>query len=94
MNENPYLPRKAEILSIVQETQSDLDIKTFRLRFTDGSQMDFMPGQFVELSIPGVGEAPFGFASNPLEKSYIELTIKRTGKLTDALHDLKAGNHV
>lgn len=94
MNQNPYLPLKAEILSIVQETQSDLDIKTYRLRFTDGAQMDFMPGQFVELSIPGVGEAPFGFASNPLEKDYLELTIKRTGKLTDALHGLKAGDSV
>jgi sulfhydrogenase subunit gamma (sulfur reductase) len=91
---NPYLPRKAEILDIIQETESDLDIKTYRLKFTDGQGMDFMPGQFVEFSIPGAGEAPFGFASSPLEKEYIELSIKRVGKLTDALHSLKKGSFV
>jgi sulfhydrogenase subunit gamma (sulfur reductase) len=91
---NPYLPRKAEIMDIVQETGSDLDVKTYRLKFSDGMGMDFMPGQFVEFSIPGVGEAPFGFASTPLEKSYIELSIKRVGKLTNALHSLKKGSKV
>jgi sulfhydrogenase subunit gamma (sulfur reductase) len=53
-----------------------------------------MPGQFVELSIPGIGEAPFGFASSPLNKEYFELSIKRAGVLTDALHNLIAGQKV
>ena len=93
MNATPYLPTKAEIVSIVQETTSaDLDVKTYRLKFVNGAVMDFMPGQFVGLSIPGVGEAPFGFASNPLEKDYIELSIKRTGSLTDVIHKLSVGD--
>ncbi len=91
---NPYLPQKAELVEVIQETSSDLDIKTYRLKFTDGGKMDFMPGQFVELSIPGVGEAPFGFASSPLNKEYIELSIKRVGLVTEALHSLKAGSKV
>ena len=90
---NPYLPIKAEIMSVVQETgtaaATDLDIKTYRLRFPSGFKMDFLPGQFVELSIPGIGEAPFGFASDPFIKDYIELTIKKTGVLTDAIHALR-----
>jgi len=89
---NPYLPHKAEIISIVQETNSDLDVKTYRLKFAGDFVMDFLPGQFVELSIPGVGEAPFGFASDPFEKEYIELTIKRTGVLTNAIHALGVGD--
>jgi NAD(P)H-flavin reductase len=56
--------------------------------------MDFMPGQFVELSIPGVGEAPFGFASSPLDKEFVELSIKRVGLVTEALHCLKPGSKV
>ena len=93
MNTNPYLPSKAEIVSIVQETTSaDLDVKTYRFKFVNGGTLDFMPGQFVELSIPGVGEAPFGFASNPLEKDFIEISIKRTGSLTDVIHMLKVGD--
>ncbi len=93
MSENPYLPMKAEIVEIVQETKSDLDIKTYKLKFVDGYKMDFMPGQFIEFSVPGIGEAPFGFASNPLEKDFIELSIKRTGVLTDAIHALKVGDY-
>ncbi|MCL1993893.1 MAG: FAD/NAD(P)-binding protein [Spirochaetes bacterium] len=92
MNENPYLPLKAEILEVIQETSSDLDIKTYVLKFAKGKKIDFMPGQFVEFSIPGIGEAPFGFASNPLRNDTIELTIKRTGKLTNAIHALKPGD--
>jgi sulfhydrogenase subunit gamma (sulfur reductase) len=91
---NPYLPQKAEIVEIIQETTSDLDIKTYKLKFTDGHKMDFMPGQFVELSIPGVGEAPFGFASSPLNTEYIDLSIKRVGYLTEAVHNLSPGSAV
>lgn len=91
---NPYFPQKAQIIDIVQETTSDLDIKTYKLKLTGGAGMDFMPGQFLELSVPGIGEAPFGFASSPLEKEYIELSIKRTGMLTEAIHSLKTGSFV
>ena len=92
MTENPYLPIRTKILSLTQETFSDLDVKTYRLSFTEDYKMDFLPGQFVELSIPGVGEAPFGFASDPFEKEYIDLTIKRTGVLTNAIHALGVGD--
>jgi len=94
MNTNPYLPTKAEIVSIVQETTSaDLDVKTYKFKFVNDAVMDFMPGQFVELSIPGIGEAPFGFASNPLEKDFLEISIKRTGSLTDVIHKLSVGDY-
>jgi len=94
MSTNPYLPLKAEIVDIVQETTSpDLDIKTYKFRFVNGSVMEFEPGQFVELSLPGVGEAPFGFASNPLEKDFLEISIKRTGSLTDVIHKLSVGDY-
>jgi len=101
MTENPYLPIRAKILSVTQETggtdgngNTDLDIKTYRLQFDSGHRMSFQPGQFVELSIPGIGEAPFGFASNPFENETFELTIKRTGVLTEAIHALKDNDHL
>lgn len=86
---NPYMPQKAEIIDIIQETESDVDIKTFRLKLLDGQKMDFMPGQFVELTVPGYGEAPFGFASSPLVEEYVELSIKKIGLVTQAVHNLK-----
>ncbi len=94
-SENPYLPMKAKILKIIQETTSpELDVKTYRLAFEDGHSMEFLPGQFVEFSVPGVGECPFGFASSCLEKDYFEITIKRTGMVTDRIHSLKEGDFV
>lgn len=94
MIDNPYKPQKAEIIQIIQETTSEIDIKTFRLKFVDGAGMEFMPGQFVELSVPGIGEAPFGFASSPLNKEFIELSIKKVGIVTEAIHNLKTGSNV
>ncbi|MCL2111296.1 MAG: FAD/NAD(P)-binding protein [Clostridiales bacterium] len=94
MNDNPYLPLKAEIQEIIQETTSDLDVKTYRLKFAGDRKMEFMPGQFVELSVAGTGEAPFGFASNPLRNDTIDISIKRTGTLTDVIHALKEGDTV
>ncbi len=91
---NPYLPVKAQISEVIQETASDVDIKTFRLKLEDNAVISFMPGQFLELSVPGAGEAPFGFASSPLVLDYIELCIKKMGVLTQAVHELEAGSFV
>jgi NAD(P)H-flavin reductase len=95
MSVNPYLPSKARIEKIIQETTSpELDVKTYRLKFTGGGSMEFMPGQFVELSVPGVGESPFGFSSSPLERGYFEITIKRAGRVTEMIHSLREGDFV
>ena len=51
---NSYVPVKAEIIEVIQETSSDVDIKTFKIKLVDDEKMDFLPGQFVELK-PGVG---------------------------------------
>ena len=94
-NSNPYLPVKAKITNIIQETHSEeLDIKTYRIQLEDGLKMKFQPGQFVEFSIPGVGECPFGFASSPLQEDYFDITIKRTGKVTEKIHALGVGSSV
>jgi NAD(P)H-flavin reductase len=93
MSNNPYQPIKAKVAAITQETSADIDIKTFRVAF-DAPGFSFLPGQFVELSLPGAGEAPFGFASSPLEKGFIELSIKRAGVVTNAAHNLRVGDPV
>jgi len=92
---HPYLPMKARIESIIQETTShDLDVKTFRIKLDGDNVFDFMPGQFVEFSIPGFGECPFGFASMPMVDGCFDITIKRTGKVTNRIHSLDVGSTV
>ena len=54
----------------------------------------FKAGQFVELALPGVGEAPFTPSSSPKISENMEITIMRTGRVTDRLHMMGEGDEV
>jgi len=88
------VPRVATILSQRDETP---DTRTFSLRFRDEGTQEafrFLPGQFLELSVFGVGEAPFCLASSPTRPQSIEVTVRRCGEVTDALHAMAPGEEV
>ncbi len=89
--ENPYIPKQVRITEIV--TENDVNhLKTFKLEFLneqDAQSFRYLPGQFAELTVFGVGESPIGIASSPTEKGYILFTVKRTGRTTEELHALK-----
>jgi NAD(P)H-flavin reductase len=92
MARNPYLPYPARIEEVAVENAAR-DIKTFRLAFADpesAAEFRYMPGQFAELSLPGLGEAPFGIASSPTEAGYLLFSVKRVGLFTGELHSLEA----
>jgi sulfhydrogenase subunit gamma (sulfur reductase) len=89
-----FLPDIARLVDVRDETP---DTKTFTLRFRDlknGGDFHFLPGQFLELSVFGYGEAPFCIASSPTRPDTLETTVRRTGQLTDALHRLGSGEEV
>jgi NAD(P)H-flavin reductase len=83
---NIYQPMGAEILDIIQETEL---IKTFVLK--PESSFSFATGQFVELTIPGVGESPFTPSSSPFKTDTMDVTIMKAGTVTTHLHALKPG---
>ncbi len=82
--ESPYQPTKAKILEIIPETPN---IKTFVLK--PENHLEFKAGQFVQLTVPGTGEAPFTPSSSPYEKEKIEVTVMKVGSVTSVLHSLK-----
>jgi sulfhydrogenase subunit gamma (sulfur reductase) len=89
-----FLPEIACLEKVRDETP---DTKTFTLRFRDqpnGNHFHFLPGQFLELSVFGSGEAPFCIASSPTRPGVFETTVRRTGQLTDQLHRLGNGDEV
>jgi NAD(P)H-flavin reductase len=51
------------------------------------------PGQFVEISIPGVGSFPVS-ACDLVRDSRIVSCIRRTGRVTEALYNLEAGDAI
>lgn len=86
---NPYQPHNARIIGI--DTLIP-DHRLFTLRFEDAalaSGFRHRPGQFVMLSVPGAGEAPFSIASPPTRPGILELCVRRTGRVTDALFRLR-----
>jgi len=87
--ENPYAPQMAEVIEVIEETPT---IKTVVL--TPKPPIEFKAGQFVQLTFPGMGEAPFTPSSSPYDPERLEVTILRTGRVTEALHKVKAGDHL
>jgi len=83
---NPYEPVPAGLVEVIQETPT---IKTFVLEPPE--PMSFRAGQFVQLTLPGVGEAPFTPSSSPYRPERIEVTVLKTGKVTDRLHQAPVG---
>ncbi|OGL45681.1 MAG: hypothetical protein A2161_08495 [Candidatus Schekmanbacteria bacterium RBG_13_48_7] len=88
---NIYVPLKARILSITDETA---DVKTFELQLEneDKKKFDFLPGQFLEISYFGVGEAPFCISSSPTKTSAFDITVRAVGSVTQGLHRLKVND--
>jgi NAD(P)H-flavin reductase len=89
MNPTLYMPIPATIERIEDETP---DIKTFTIRPLE--PMPFEAGQFVELAVPGIGEAPFTPSSSPKITERMEITIMRTGRVTDWLHTMHVGDEL
>ena len=89
MINNPYLPLKTEVIDVIEESST---IKTFRLK--PETPLHFKAGQFIEMSIPGKGEAPFTPSSSPYEKDKLEITIMKAGRVTAMIHNLKKGDMV
>ena len=86
--ENPYLPQLARI-SCIQRLVPDTHL--FQFRFVDeafGERWTHKPGQFVELSVIGTGEAPISISSSPTRRGILELCVRRAGRTTGALFRL------
>jgi len=83
---SPYRPIPVTLEKVVQETPN---IKTFFLK--PEQPVPFRTGQFIELTVPGLGEAPFTPSSSPADPDKMEVTIMKAGVVTDRLHSLEAG---
>jgi len=83
---NIYKPLRATLEEVIVESPL---IKTFVL--IPDEEFVFETGQFIELSVDGVGEAPFTPSSSPLVTDRLEVTVMKTGYVTNIMHELKPG---
>jgi len=83
---SPYIPQPVRLAEALEETPT---IKT--LTVEPESPLGFKAGQFVQLTLPGIGEAPFTPSSSPLRPERLDVTILKTGAVTDRFHECQAG---
>ncbi|MCL4377550.1 MAG: FAD/NAD(P)-binding protein [Actinobacteria bacterium] len=91
---NIYVPEIAKIIRIDTVTPTE---KIFDVSFVDKNMQknfNFEPGQFVECTVFGVGEAPFCLASNPNNKDKFQLCVRSIGNVSNALHNMKEGSRI
>lgn len=65
------------------------DIKRVRFDFQNGETMDFKPGQFIQIKVPGWETVrAYSIASNPKNNTYVELMIRQVykGEATTFVH--------
>jgi NAD(P)H-flavin reductase len=81
------MPAEARIMRVTDQVP---DVRLFDLRFVDpelAQKFTFRPGQFIQLSILGVGEAPFSLPCSPTRQGMFQLGIRRAGSVTNYLFD-------
>jgi NAD(P)H-flavin reductase len=91
---DPYERYPAEVLDIKVETPNT---NTYTLAFVDEelqSDFSFIPGQFIVISFPGIGEAMFSIASSPSTRESFDTTIRKVGRVTTKIHELEVGDRV
>ncbi len=86
-----YVPRLATITKKIPMTLSET---LFEIKMDDGSELGHKPGQFVEVSVFGIGEAPISVSSSPTNKGAFELCVRKLGNVTTRLHKLTVGDKV
>jgi len=90
-NSSIYVPEIATIKSVNQLTDFE---KLFEIELKSG-RLGHKPGQFVQVEIFGVGEAPISVSSPPNSKANtFELCVRRVGNVTSALHQLTEGSKI
>ena len=92
MQESIYLPIEASIAGIQQIAKLE---KLFKIELSNGLSIQHDPGQFVGVSVLGVGEAPISISSSPSRSNgSFELCVRKVGSVTAALHNLKPGQTI
>lgn len=86
-----YVPKLATVIKKQPMTSNEI---LFEIRLDGGLELGHKPGQFVEVSVFGIGEAPISLSSSPTKKETFELCVRKLGNVTTKLHKLDVGDKV
>ncbi len=83
---SPYMPIPAKLVHAEQFTEKE---RFFRWELP--TELEIKAGQFIQVGIMGVGEAPISITSAPGKRTSIDMCIRAVGDVTNALHRLEVG---
>ncbi|MFA7160800.1 MAG: FAD-binding oxidoreductase, partial [Kiritimatiellia bacterium] len=83
-----YLPVPATLVARQSLTAQET---FFEFKLDSGRPLGHKPGQFVEVSLAGIGGAPISVSSAPGVRDTFEMVVRRIGSVTDAMHGLQVG---
>lgn len=86
-----YQPEMARVVAKQRLTEMMI---LLRLQLDSGELLEHSPGQFLQISLPGYGEAPISLCSSPTQIETFELCVAAVGNLSEAMHDLRPGDYV
>jgi sulfite reductase subunit B len=86
-----YVPRSATVRRVEKLSEWET---LFEIELDDGKSLRHQPGQFVEVSVMGYGEAPLSVTSAPTDGNTFELAVRKVGDVTSRLHQLSPGDKV
>lgn len=88
-DEKLYLPLSVKVVEAVNFTAKE---KFLRLELQNGQSLGNVPGQFVMVSILGIGEAPISISSAPRTDNKFDLCFRAVGDVTNKMYELKVGD--
>lgn len=88
---SPYVPVEGAIDRVARLTEKE---RLFAVAPRDAALLNYTPGQFFMVGLPGYGEAPISVSSGPGETKEFELCIRSVGNLTNAIHRLSKGDRL
>ena len=86
-----YRPEMATVVR--SEPMTELE-RFIDLKLDCGKELGHLPGQFAEVSVFGVGEAPISISSSPTQGGSFQMVVRKAGNVTRAMHSLKPGDKV
>lgn len=84
-----HIPRSATIKKITPFNELDSLVE---IELDDKKPLGHKPGQFVEVSVFGYGEAPFGISTPPGDSPVFEIMVRQVGNVTKKLCSMKPGD--
>ena len=85
---------RPEMATVVRSEPLTALERFFELKLDSGEELGHLPGQFAEVSVFGIGEAPISISSSPTQNGSFQMVVRNAGNVTRAMHGLKPGDKV